>query len=460
MLIKAFNRVLIIDRERTYLTAASSVGATTITIRAVDSNAWADNDYIIIGEVGTKNSEVLQLNGAVSDGTSLTIDNNGSGGARYAHAIDEPVYRIDFNRAEFSRATTETGAKTVLATNELQPDDEFTRYEDPLNTSGYAFVRFYNSTNLGFSDYSVPVPYTGYASKALFKIIENVRRLLNERAPSQRLSDDDIIAEVNEKQRDIFHRRLWTFAEEIFSFSSVANTLDYELTTRIATGKVHSLKFDSQPLAKVDSSKWDILHWDTNSTGDPTHFSVFTNRLRCYPLPTSAATSTTLNGAITAAATSITLTSTSSFRAPGRVLIDSEVISYDAISSTQLLGCRRGLEGTTAAIHADTTTVTERDFIGTGHLEPTNLVDMNDETPIPDPRVLEYGAAMELAITVMNDQGLHDRLKIKYDQSIADLEDKFSRKVTSQFYSIKDKRDVVSDFNGFRNPNDYPTNLS
>ena len=131
MLFTVPNKVLVEDREKTYLTAAATVADTVITIRAVDTNSMADNDYLIVGEIGSKNAEVMQINGVVSDGTSLTIDNNGSGGLRYNHAIDEPVYRIDFNRIEINHNTVDsTTGVSVLATVEIQPDELFTRFED------------------------------------------------------------------------------------------------------------------------------------------------------------------------------------------------------------------------------------------------------------------------------------------------------------------------------------------
>ena len=57
-----------------------------------------------------------------------------------------------------SRATTATGAKTVLATNEIEPDDLYTRYEDSANTTGYGFTRWKNGAD--YSEYSDPIPYT------------------------------------------------------------------------------------------------------------------------------------------------------------------------------------------------------------------------------------------------------------------------------------------------------------
>ena len=138
MLFRARNDELIRHREKTYLTADVAVAGTTLTVKAVDANAWADDDYIIVGEIGTKTSEILRIAATITDGTSITITQTAkgvadSGGARYVHSEDEPVYRIDYNQIEVSRATTATGTKTVLATNEIQPDDLFTRYEDAAN---------------------------------------------------------------------------------------------------------------------------------------------------------------------------------------------------------------------------------------------------------------------------------------------------------------------------------------
>jgi hypothetical protein len=60
---------------------------------------------------------------------------------------------------------------------------------------------------------------------------------------------------------------------------------------------------------------------------------------------------TTLNGGISATATSLTLTSATNFTGQGVILIDSEQISYTSKSGSDLLGLVRGFNGTTAAAH-------------------------------------------------------------------------------------------------------------
>jgi hypothetical protein len=67
----------------------------------------------------------------------------------------------------------------------------------------------------------------------------------------------------------------------------------------------------------------------------------------------STGVTTTLDGAINSAVTTITLTSVTGFPTTGVVKIDNELISYTGISSNDLTGCTRGINGTAAASHSD-----------------------------------------------------------------------------------------------------------
>jgi len=59
-----------------------------------------------------------------------------------------------------------------------------------------------------------------------------------------------------------------------------------------------------------------------------------------------------LVGALTASATTITLSSTANLRSTGYIQIDSEIIGYVNISGNQLVNCYRGQYNTTAASHS------------------------------------------------------------------------------------------------------------
>lgn len=72
---------------------------------------------------------------------------------------------------------------------------------------------------------------------------------------------------------------------------------------------------------------------------------------------TFAAAVGTLSAGISASDATIPLTSVTGFPSSGRIKIDSEQITYSAISGNSLVGCTRGVGGTTAATHSSSTDV-------------------------------------------------------------------------------------------------------
>lgn len=460
MLLLVQNRILTQNREKTFLTAAVSPAGTTLTVKAVDSNAWSDNAWIIVGEIGTPNAEVMQINGAVTDGTSLTIDNAGSGGLRFAHSVDEPVYQISFNQVRYYRsATDDSSTATLLATVELQPDDFETRYDDQINTSGYGFVKFYNSQTAGSSPFSDGIPYGGQSARSLQKMIAKVRTLTDEK-DDDFLTDDEIADAINDKQRDILDERLWTFNETTLSDSVVQYQFEYDVPEEIKT--LYGVVVETWPMAGISQARFDMLNWDTQTqSSTPTNVAVWNRKAKLWPRPDTAADSTTLSGAITSSATSITVADASGFKIGDyyRFLIDDEVIYATFLSTNTFTGCMRGQEGTTAASHSDGATVTERDIVFTGQAEPVDLEALNDETVVPEPLVICYGVAADFCHGKLNKETLGDRYDLKYKNGIDNLRDRYSLKLTSQFGRIKDPREVVSDNGRIRNPNDFPQNV-
>ena len=67
----------------------------------------------------------------------------------------------------------------------------------------------------------------------------------------------------------------------------------------------------------------------------------------------AGAASTTLNGAITNSATTLTVNSTTEFPTAGTVIIGSEQITYTGSTATTITGCSRGAYATSALAHLD-----------------------------------------------------------------------------------------------------------
>lgn len=459
MLLLVQNRILTLNRERTFLTQAISAAAVTLTVKAVDNNTWSDNDWVLVGEIGTQNAEILQINGAVTDGTSLTVDNAGAGGARFAHSVDEPVYRLDFNRIRFFRSATEDGAKTTLATIDLQPENFETRYDDQVNTSGYGFAAFVNSQTTAQSPYSAAIPYTGQSAASLASMIKKVRTLTDEQ-DDDFITDSQIKEAINDKQRDIVNERLWTFNEKEYSTPAILYQFEYDKPSQIKT--LHTVRFETWPLAGIAQARYEMLNWDTQTqSSTPTHVSIWNNKVRVWPRPDAAATATALNGAISASDTTITVDSGTGFLIGDyyRFTIDSEIIYATYLDDTIFTGVLRGQEGTTPAAHADNAVVTENGIVFTGQGEPVDLEGLNDETIVPEPLVICYGVAADLCNGKLNKPTLGDRYELKFKAGIESLRDKFTLKLTSQFGRVKDPREVISDNGRISNPNDFPQNV-
>lgn len=475
MLQQVANRVLINNREKTYLTEAVAaatesliVASTDLAADAASSNTWKDNDYMIVGEPGEEGSEIMQIKAAVTSATSLSIDREGqTGGLRHAHPIGTPVYRIAYNRVRFGHNTKDTeDGINILTTISLQPDDEYTRYEDTANETGYGFVRFNNEQSGAVSNWSDGVNYeeSGIRSsrdpRTLWSMREKVRLLLGETEPDSILTNDMVDDALNDKQREIAHIRLWTFLEGEKSFSSVANQFAYNIPLTVQ--KVHGCLFDTQPLNYHNRTDWDLSHFDTDQvSSDPGDYTIWDRQIKIHPRPASAASATTLGADLsdTEVAT-CTVVATASFKRGDyyRFIINSEVIYATGATATTFTGLLRGKEGTTVDNHTSGDTVTERNIVFTCHVEPNDLFKTQNRTAVPEPEVLTYGAAIDLAPFV-DKKDMITFWENKYNKRIKDLENKYSSKQTAQHGRIKDMNEVLGDGRAYRNSNLYPRNV-
>lgn len=139
MILRAPNTDRLIDgKPRTVLTAVQASGSSTVTTESIADFAIGNRG--ILGILGEERSEVVRVHiSTAPSGSTITLNAN----TGYRHEIGTPLYFVDYDSVEFSHAATAAGAKTVLTTKTLVPDQMDTLYDDFANSTGFGFYRFY-----------------------------------------------------------------------------------------------------------------------------------------------------------------------------------------------------------------------------------------------------------------------------------------------------------------------------
>jgi hypothetical protein len=188
---------------------------------------------------------------------------------------------------------------------------------------------------------------------------------MNERTAAN-ISDRQIISALNQGAY-VFARDLGVYFEDYYPFYTIAAQQLYSLPSNFITSSnlLFSPWITHQPLSQVDIN--DLLNPFPLEGNFPSCYAIdiANKQIMLAPIPQVTAQSTTLNGGINATVTTITVASTSSMGAQGRVQIDSEIIYYTGINATtlQLTGCVRGVAGTSAAAHLTGATVQWLDML-------------------------------------------------------------------------------------------------
>ena len=98
---------------------------------------------------------------------------------------------------------------------------------------------------------------------------------------------------------------------------------------------------------------------DLGSSGGRLYVLNYNQYINSYITQEDEITTTTLDGALTDSATTITVASTTGFDSSGTIFIENEQITYTGTSSTTFTGATRGANNTTAAAHSDDTQVAQ-----------------------------------------------------------------------------------------------------
>jgi len=154
------------ESTKTSVISPHTAAGTSLSVR--DNRNFSDDDWMILGAIGNAKTEEVDVNGAVTRGTSLTITNT----TKFSHEIDTPVTRILERGFKIYGAATDGGAGTLIAsvdaktasTNQLA-DAIMIQWDKPFSewtlittdtTYAYYFAKFTDgTTDSDASDYVI-----------------------------------------------------------------------------------------------------------------------------------------------------------------------------------------------------------------------------------------------------------------------------------------------------------------
>lgn len=264
--------------ETAILKASVAAGsAKDITLN--DNNGFADDDLVLIGEIGSAKSEIFQINTTVTAGTIIQADT-----LVYPHGIGTPVYKIPFDQVKFYRAATIDGEKTLLDTVDIDADNQYTTYVDVTNTTGYLFFVLYNSVTTDASDYSAGFDYGTISYGSRIKIREFVTSPHNWSRPLDEATFETL---CDSAEAEIFAIKRWRFREATSTFNTVASQQAYTLAVAGCEdlGQLIYATYDGDPVIPADIKTHQNINWNVVTSGTPNRIWEWNGSLYLTPIP-------------------------------------------------------------------------------------------------------------------------------------------------------------------------------
>lgn len=183
------NNILRIDHPslpsipKTSLTTANIAAATTLTVldNAGFSNS-AGGDMILIGNLGDEQSEIKEVDGAITAGTSLTVT-----ATTFPHPVNTPVRKIIFDQIEvYGNSTATSSGSTLIATINLDVSAPYTEYVVSGTTYSFYGVRGIRSTATTYNgSYSDFIAAAGFDTNTVGFIIQQAFEAVGEKIASE-----------------------------------------------------------------------------------------------------------------------------------------------------------------------------------------------------------------------------------------------------------------------------------
>jgi len=349
---------------------ASSIASAGTAMSLYDNNGLADDDWLLVGRPGERETEITDINGAVTRGQSVTVTNY----LKFAHGLDTPVTKIYERGIRIYGASTDGGAGTLIASIDaitasapqlakcvmIQWDKDFTEFTLISTDTAYNFYFAKFTDGVTDSDASVYVPATGVAHNKVETLINQALSFSNSRIDGRRLTREMFIDWYNDCQNAVSQytyqdpgsgrwlQKDWSFevvvdegielkkGEDVYALSGLTNITKYPTSDK----SVISVQIGTEsPLSKIS-----IKEYDSDNCGVKKTYT---------------------NGAAGVGDTTLTVDDTSNFSSSGSILVDGQTVTYTAKTTTQFTGIPASGTGAITAIIADKTPVWQNKTYGT-----------------------------------------------------------------------------------------------
>lgn len=242
------------DYEKSYLANDYSAAITSIDVKNTDR--FAVNDRIMIGEMGQEKTEIVTVSAVNANGTTLTV-----GTTVFSHSADDPVTVMRFDQAKFYRSTTGvSGTYSVIATKNLDVDNAnlTTIYDDTTGLTTYHYkMSVYHSVSTLESDFSDVITGSGWRRRQVGNIIDEILQEVSD--PNEiNISRTELLGYFNDVNDD-----LTILASRPFDFLRTKTTLARTLNRNYV---------DFPTDSNSDQTMWKFDRMDynfTDTTTDP-----------------------------------------------------------------------------------------------------------------------------------------------------------------------------------------------
>lgn len=191
--LKADNRNLLDSTKYTFLSDNYSSGVVSlVVVNSVDISA---NTYILLGNLGSENTEIVQVNSVDSTTQTLSL----AAATKFPHNESTKVTIINYNKIRFFHTTTTIYSDTTPLTGylDIRANSWYTTHDDDSFSTGYGWFILYNSTTAVASQPSNAIPYVGFAKDTVQQLFEATYSLLNNKELTL-ISSSDIYIWANE----------------------------------------------------------------------------------------------------------------------------------------------------------------------------------------------------------------------------------------------------------------------